>query len=170
MTLTAEELRVILKALGNDSDDPVIGGLQAKLSVMLEVALRRTATGRIRSEPAVQSVPVRTELGRELLAAYRAMGFTGPVEHRRQGQGRRGLDLPEPQTPEEARRIFLELTDAVGAAQSTDDPEFVPVWEELCRRQRAMKAKWALPTCKHGRAAAAYCPECELSGGAGFDR
>lgn len=157
MKLTADELRILLAALGlHGSNDPSVTQLQAKLSMMLEAAVMLQA----RTErPAYQGIPVRTELGPEILAAYKSGN-----ERIRQGHGRRGLLLPEPQTPEEARRIFPQLSDAVGAAGSTEDPDFVPVWEELSRRYQALKKNWALPKCKHGKAPAQWCPDC----GTGF--
>jgi len=65
------------------------------------------------------------------------------VEKRRQADALRGLMLVgEPKTKEEAEVAFEDLGDALRAAQSTDDPNFVWVYNDLCERYRAMKEKW----------------------------
>ncbi len=63
-------------------------------------------------------------------------------EQRRQRDGLQGLALPEPTTKEEAEQILAEMADALRAAQSTDDPAFVPTHDALLKRYNELRSKW----------------------------
>ena len=66
------------------------------------------------------------------------------IEERRQRDGRAGLELSDPLNIDEARWTLEKLGDALRAAQSTDDPDFVPTYEALAKKYTDLKKRWGL--------------------------
>ncbi len=74
-----------------------------------------------------------------------------PRDQQRLQKGADAKLLPEPKTEAEARRVIVELTDAVLAMQSLDDlgsfQANQKAWGDLCdleHRLETLKSKWSI--------------------------
>lgn len=110
------------------------------------IAELRKARGLNRRDPARLQSLADAAAAEEPAYVAASRPHHGPNEKRRQMDTRRGLALLElePADRTAAMNLWLELRDCMAAAQSTDDPDFVPVVDELQRKMFAFAAKWKI--------------------------